>query len=106
MARLIYSGTRRFVDVEALPTRTEVDAIAAEQTEISCYDGCNIQFTSGSTGKPKAAFLSHRAIVNNSLAVKKHAIVSCLITKSTCVLKRRLTRQLENDPQCSLLLYS
>ncbi|EFN78596.1 Acyl-CoA synthetase family member 2, mitochondrial [Harpegnathos saltator] len=68
---IIYSqdhitGTRRLVDVEAMPTKTEVEAIAAEQSEISCYDGCNIQFTSGSTGKAKATLLSHHAILNNS----------------------------------------
>ncbi|XP_025267012.1 acyl-CoA synthetase family member 2, mitochondrial-like isoform X2 [Camponotus floridanus] len=68
---IIYSsnhitGTHRFADVEASATKAEVDAIAAEQAEISCNDGCNILFTSGSTGKSKATLLSHRSIVNNS----------------------------------------
>ncbi|EFN64035.1 Acyl-CoA synthetase family member 2, mitochondrial [Camponotus floridanus] len=66
LVRLIYSGTHRFADVEASATKAEVDAIAAEQAEISCNDGCNILFTSGSTGKSKATLLSHRSIVNNS----------------------------------------
>lgn len=96
MARLIYSGTRRFVDVEALPTRTEVDAIAAEQTEISCYDECNIQFTSGSTGKPKATVLSHRSIVNNSGQVRgTNSIVSLLIIVPKIIIMS-LVKQLEN----------
>ncbi|CAL1677806.1 unnamed protein product [Lasius platythorax] len=68
---IIYSpdhvtGTHRFADVEVSATKAEVDAIAAEQTEISCYDGCNIQFTSGSTGKSKATLISHKSFVNNS----------------------------------------
>ncbi|KAL6441153.1 hypothetical protein ACFW04_003459 [Cataglyphis niger] len=67
------TGTHRFTDVETSATKTEVEAIAAEQTEISCYDGCNIQFTSGSTGKPKATLLSHRAIINNSKANAQRA---------------------------------
>lgn len=71
---IIYSedhvtGTRRLRDVENLPSRIEVEAIAAEQDAISCYDGSNIQFTSGTTGKPKAALLSHRNLVNNSRQV-------------------------------------
>lgn len=61
------TGTRRLRDVENLPSRIEVEAIAAEQDAISCYDGSNIQFTSGTTGKPKAALLCHRSLVNNSL---------------------------------------
>ncbi|XP_011692138.1 PREDICTED: acyl-CoA synthetase family member 2, mitochondrial [Wasmannia auropunctata] len=69
---IIYSpdyvtGTHRFADVEVSATKAEVDAIAAEQDTISCYDGCNIQFTSGSTGKAKATLLSHRSLVNNSM---------------------------------------
>ncbi|XP_029159347.1 acyl-CoA synthetase family member 2, mitochondrial isoform X1 [Nylanderia fulva] len=68
---IIYSpdhvtGTHRFTDVEASATKAEVEAIAAEQSEISCNDGCNIQFTSGSTGKSKATLLSHKSLVNNS----------------------------------------
>ncbi|XP_072756269.1 acyl-CoA synthetase family member 2, mitochondrial isoform X1 [Anoplolepis gracilipes] len=68
---IIYSpdhvtGTHRFADVEASTTKAEVDAIAAEQSDISCDDGCNIQFTSGSTGKSKATLLSHNSLVNNS----------------------------------------
>lgn len=63
------TGTRRFCDVEGLPSRIEVDAIAKEQGATSCYDGSNIQFTSGTTGKPKAALLSHRGLVNNSRQV-------------------------------------
>ncbi|XP_020288680.1 acyl-CoA synthetase family member 2, mitochondrial [Pseudomyrmex gracilis] len=68
---IIYSpdhitGTRRLADVEASPTQAEVDAIAATQNEISCHDGCNIQFTSGSTGRSKATLISHRSLVNNS----------------------------------------
>ncbi|XP_032689466.1 medium-chain acyl-CoA ligase ACSF2, mitochondrial isoform X2 [Odontomachus brunneus] len=70
------TGTRRFVDVEALPTRTEVEAIAAEQTEVSCYDECNIQFTSGSTGKPKATVLSHQSVVNNSIEGVRRTLVN------------------------------
>ncbi|XP_025269859.1 acyl-CoA synthetase family member 2, mitochondrial isoform X2 [Camponotus floridanus] len=83
---IIYSsnhitGTHRFADVEASATKAEVDAIAAEQAEISCNDGCNIQFTSGSTGKAKATLLSHRCIVNNS----KEAIAQekCAVTYGT-----------------------
>ncbi|XP_076654872.1 acyl-CoA synthetase family member 2 [Halictus rubicundus] len=60
------TGTRRLCDVENLPSRIEVEAIAAEQDAISCYDGSNIQFTSGTTGKPKATLLRHRSLVNNS----------------------------------------
>ncbi|XP_024867415.1 acyl-CoA synthetase family member 2, mitochondrial isoform X3 [Temnothorax curvispinosus] len=68
---IIYSpdhvtGTHRFADVEISATRAEMDAIAAEQDKISCYDGCNIQFTSGSTGRPKATLISHRSLVTNS----------------------------------------
>ncbi|XP_029159353.1 acyl-CoA synthetase family member 2, mitochondrial isoform X2 [Nylanderia fulva] len=71
---IIYSpdhvtGTHRFTDVEASATKAEVEAIAAEQSEISCNDGCNIQFTSGSTGKSKATLLSHKSLVNNSKEV-------------------------------------
>ncbi|XP_071646733.1 acyl-CoA synthetase family member 2, mitochondrial isoform X9 [Temnothorax longispinosus] len=71
---IIYSpdhvtGTHRFADVEISATRAEVDAIAAEQDKISCYDGCNIQFTSGSTGRPKATLISHRSLVTNSKEV-------------------------------------
>ncbi|EZA62892.1 hypothetical protein DMN91_002608 [Ooceraea biroi] len=78
---IIYSqdhvtGTRRFVDVEALATRTEVDAIAAEQSEISCDDEYNIQFTSGSTGQPKASVLSHKNFVNNSKEAFRRAQIS------------------------------
>lgn len=71
LARFIYSGTHRFVDVEASPTKAEVDAIAAEQTEISCDDGCNIQFTSGSTGRSKATLISHKSLVTNSKEVRR-----------------------------------
>jgi len=67
---LIPSGTRRFVDVENLATKAEVGAIAAEQSEFSSEDDCNIQFTSGSTGHPKGTVLSHKAIVNNSREVR------------------------------------
>ncbi|XP_017877807.1 acyl-CoA synthetase family member 2, mitochondrial [Ceratina calcarata] len=68
---IIYSedhvtGTRRFSDVEMLPSRIEVERIAAEQDEISCHAGSNIQFTSGTTGKPKATLLSHRSLLNNA----------------------------------------
>lgn len=68
---IIYSkdhvtGTRRFIDVEELATRIETRRIAAEQGQISCHDGSNIQFTSGTTGKPKATLLSHRSVMNNS----------------------------------------
>ncbi|XP_043517804.1 medium-chain acyl-CoA ligase ACSF2, mitochondrial [Frieseomelitta varia] len=68
---IIYSkdhvtGTRRFNDVEQLASRIEVERIAAEQDQISCYNGSNIQFTSGTTGKPKATLLSHSCLVNNS----------------------------------------
>lgn len=70
-ARSIYSGTRRLVDVEVLATKAEVEAIAVEQTEISCLDGCNVQYTSGSTGRPKATLLSHKSIVNNSMEVRR-----------------------------------
>lgn len=73
---IIYSedhvtGTRRFSDVEMLASRIEVERIAAEQDEISCHAGGNIQFTSGTTGRPKATLLSHRSLVNN---VKQGAI--------------------------------
>nr|XP_033338040.1 medium-chain acyl-CoA ligase ACSF2, mitochondrial [Megalopta genalis]XP_033338042.1 medium-chain acyl-CoA ligase ACSF2, mitochondrial [Megalopta genalis] len=63
------TGTRRLCDVEELPSRGEVEAIAKEQEAISCYDGSNIQFTSGTTGRPKAALLSHRGLVNNARQV-------------------------------------
>lgn len=59
------TGTRRFVDVESLGSRIEVEGVALEQGNVSCYDPCNIQFTSGTTGKPKATLLSHRSLVNN-----------------------------------------
>ncbi|XP_043682131.1 medium-chain acyl-CoA ligase ACSF2, mitochondrial [Vespula pensylvanica] len=60
------TGTRRFVDVESLASKIEVEAVSAEQGNVSSYDACNIQFTSGTTGKPKATLLSHRSFVNNS----------------------------------------
>ncbi|XP_076477119.1 acyl-CoA synthetase family member 2 isoform X2 [Bombus vancouverensis nearcticus] len=68
---IIYSkdhvtGTRRFIDVEELATRIETRWIAAEQDQISCHDGSNIQFTSGTTGRPKATLISHRSVMNNS----------------------------------------
>lgn len=69
---LIRSGTRRFVDVEALATKAEVAAIAAEQSEISCESDYNVQFTSGSTGQPKATVLSHRNVVNNIKEVRSN----------------------------------
>lgn len=59
------TGTRRFVDVESLGSKIEVEGVTAEQGNVSCYDPCNIQFTSGTTGKPKATLLSHRSFVNN-----------------------------------------
>ncbi|KAK2586052.1 hypothetical protein KPH14_012049 [Odynerus spinipes] len=59
------AGTRRYDDVESLASRIEVEGVAAEQDNVSCYDPCNIQFTSGTTGKPKATLLSHRSLVNN-----------------------------------------
>ncbi|XP_033174815.1 medium-chain acyl-CoA ligase ACSF2, mitochondrial isoform X2 [Bombus impatiens] len=59
-------GTRRFIDVEELATRIETRWIAAEQDQISCHDGSNIQFTSGTTGRPKATLISHRSVMNNS----------------------------------------
>lgn len=37
-----------------------------QETEVSTYDVCNLQFTSGTTGNPKAAMLTHHNIVNNS----------------------------------------
>ncbi|KAJ8668974.1 hypothetical protein QAD02_000233 [Eretmocerus hayati] len=58
--------TRRLTDVEALPSKKDIEAIKAEQLEISPYSGCNIQFTSGTTGRPKATLLAHRSLVNNS----------------------------------------
>nr|XP_012221922.1 PREDICTED: acyl-CoA synthetase family member 2, mitochondrial [Linepithema humile]XP_012221923.1 PREDICTED: acyl-CoA synthetase family member 2, mitochondrial [Linepithema humile]XP_012221924.1 PREDICTED: acyl-CoA synthetase family member 2, mitochondrial [Linepithema humile]XP_012221925.1 PREDICTED: acyl-CoA synthetase family member 2, mitochondrial [Linepithema humile] len=78
---IIYSadhvtGTHRFADVEASPTKAEVDAIAAEQTEISCNDGCNIQFTSGSTGRSKATLISHKSLVNNSKEATQRAKIN------------------------------
>lgn len=65
-----FSGTRRFVDVESLASKIEVEAVSAEQGNVSSYDACNIQFTSGTTGKPKATLLSHRSFVNNSEQVR------------------------------------
>ncbi|XP_014603824.1 PREDICTED: acyl-CoA synthetase family member 2, mitochondrial [Polistes canadensis] len=59
------TGTRRWLDVESLASKIEVEAVSAEQGNVSTYDACNIQFTSGTTGKPKAALLSHRSLVNN-----------------------------------------
>ncbi|XP_012252617.2 medium-chain acyl-CoA ligase ACSF2, mitochondrial-like [Athalia rosae] len=59
------TGTRRFVDVESLASRVEVEAVDAEQSEISPNDGATIQFTSGTTGRPKAPEVSHRSYVNN-----------------------------------------
>ncbi|XP_076766731.1 acyl-CoA synthetase family member 2 [Xylocopa sonorina] len=68
---IIYSkdhvtGTHRFSDVEALPSKIEVERIAAEQDQISCLSGSNLQFTSGTTGKPKATLVSHKSLLNNS----------------------------------------
>ncbi|CAL7934503.1 unnamed protein product [Xylocopa violacea] len=60
------TGTHRFSDVEALPSKIEVERVAAEQDQISCLSGSNIQFTSGTTGRPKATLLSHKSLVNNS----------------------------------------
>ncbi|XP_046474559.1 medium-chain acyl-CoA ligase ACSF2, mitochondrial isoform X1 [Neodiprion pinetum] len=60
------SGTRRFVDVESLASSIEVEAIGAEQGEISPGSGMVIQFTSGTTGRPKAPEVAHRSYVNNS----------------------------------------
>ncbi|XP_034945847.1 medium-chain acyl-CoA ligase ACSF2, mitochondrial [Chelonus insularis] len=67
------TGTRRLSDIESLGSKTEVEAIAATQDEISPYDGCNIQFTSGTTGYPKAPLLSHRSFVNNGRQTAKRA---------------------------------
>ncbi|XP_050574243.1 medium-chain acyl-CoA ligase ACSF2, mitochondrial isoform X2 [Bombus affinis] len=69
-------GTRRFIDVEELATRIETQWIAAEQGQISCHDGSNIQFTSGTTGRPKATLISHRSVMNNS----KQAAVKAELT--------------------------
>lgn len=60
-----FSGTRRFLDVESLASKIEVEAVSAEQGNVFSYDACNIQFTSGTTGRPKATLLSHRSFVNN-----------------------------------------
>ncbi|XP_003402466.2 medium-chain acyl-CoA ligase ACSF2, mitochondrial isoform X1 [Bombus terrestris] len=78
---IIYSkdhvtGTRRFIDVEELATRIETQWVAAEQGQISCHDGSNIQFTSGTTGRPKATLISHRSVMNNS----KQAAVKAELT--------------------------
>lgn len=70
------SGTHRFCDVEQLPSRSEIERVAAEQDKISCYDKCNIQFTSGTTGKPKATVLSHRSLMNNSRQTRERTKVS------------------------------
>nr|XP_034174476.1 medium-chain acyl-CoA ligase ACSF2, mitochondrial isoform X1 [Osmia lignaria] len=75
---IIYSkdhvtGTHRFCDVEELASRIEVERIAAQQDEISCYEGTDIQFTSGTTGKPKAALLSHWSLVNNTMLATKRS---------------------------------
>ncbi|XP_068990502.1 medium-chain acyl-CoA ligase ACSF2, mitochondrial-like [Neodiprion pinetum] len=64
------SGTRRFVDVESLASSIEVEAIGAEQGEISPGSGMVIQFTSGTTGRPKAPEVAHRSYVNNSRQVR------------------------------------
>ncbi|XP_048261431.1 medium-chain acyl-CoA ligase ACSF2, mitochondrial isoform X2 [Bombus terrestris] len=69
-------GTRRFIDVEELATRIETQWVAAEQGQISCHDGSNIQFTSGTTGRPKATLISHRSVMNNS----KQAAVKAELT--------------------------
>ncbi|KAL6268500.1 hypothetical protein P5V15_001632 [Pogonomyrmex californicus] len=78
---IIYSsdhvtGTHRFADVEASATKAEMEEIAAEQDEISCHDGCNIQFTSGSTGRSKATLISHRSLVNNSKEAARRAKIT------------------------------
>lgn len=62
-------GTRRFTDILALPNKKDVEAIKHQQSEISPYSGCNIQFTSGTTGRAKATLLAHRSMVNNSFQV-------------------------------------
>ncbi|XP_012252598.2 medium-chain acyl-CoA ligase ACSF2, mitochondrial-like [Athalia rosae] len=67
------TGTRRFVDVESLASRVQVEAIGAEQSEISPNDGACIQFTSGTTGRPKAPEVSHRSYVNNARQGMKRA---------------------------------
>ncbi|XP_035727589.1 medium-chain acyl-CoA ligase ACSF2, mitochondrial-like isoform X3 [Vespa mandarinia] len=59
------TGTHRLIDVESLASKIEVEAISAEQDNVSSCDACNIQFTSGTTGKPKATLISHRSFVNN-----------------------------------------
>ncbi|XP_066600678.1 medium-chain acyl-CoA ligase ACSF2, mitochondrial [Prorops nasuta] len=67
------SGAHRFCDVECSASRVEIEAIGAEQSDISCRSSANVQFTSGTTGHPKATLLSHKSLVNNSRQVAHRA---------------------------------
>ncbi|KAJ0122717.1 long-chain-fatty-acid-CoA ligase [Diaporthe amygdali] len=59
-------GYRTYEDMILQGSKQDPAWMYREETKVSTYDVCNLQFTSGTTGHPKAAMLTHHNIVNNS----------------------------------------
>lgn len=59
-------GYRTYEDMIAQGSREDPARLYKNETKVSTYDVCNLQFTSGTTGHPKAAMLTHHNIVNNA----------------------------------------
>lgn len=59
-------GYRTYEDMILQGSKQDPAELYSQETKVSTYDVCNLQFTSGTTGNPKAAMLTHHNIVNNS----------------------------------------
>lgn len=59
-------GYRTYEDMILQGSKQNPQRLYKNETKVSTYDVCNLQFTSGTTGHPKAAMLTHHNIVNNS----------------------------------------
>lgn len=59
-------GYRTYEDMVQQGSKQDAYKLYKQETKVSTYDVCNLQFTSGTTGNPKAAMLTHHNIVNNS----------------------------------------
>lgn len=59
-------GYRTYEDMILQGSKQDKAELYRQETKVSTYDVCNLQFTSGTTGNPKAAMLTHHNIVNNS----------------------------------------